>query len=199
MRLRNETTLVLGVLGVGKSTLAAHAVKFYDKAVVITSFAEDFKDCRFVRKAARINPNGKTVFVSDDFIENEIAMRYAYELENRLLVIDEAHLYQNSKQVKKIIRYSRHKRLDVVLVSHSFFDFARLNRHLISNVICMRMTDEKGRGDTYELNYLEAMSPETKIREIKAHQFAIIKGDLPKWIKESDVTQSGEFFQLKRG
>lgn len=199
MQLRNETTLIIGVLGVGKSTLAAHAIKFYEKAVVITSFADDFPECHFAKKAAKINRNGKTVFVSDDFIENEIAMRLTYELGNRLLVIDEAHLYQESEQIKKIIRYSRHKNLDLVLVSHSFFDFARLNRHLIHNIVVMKMTDDKGRGDQYELSHIESMSPETKIRDIRKHDFVVIKGNAPKWLRPQDYIQDGEFYRLKRG
>lgn len=197
--LHSETTLIIGVMGVGKTTLAAHALKSYGKAVVITTFPDDFGNCTVTNKSAKINRDGKTVFVCDDYIENEIAMRLTYELGNRLLVIDEAHIYQSSDTIKKIIRYSRKQRLDVILISHSFFDFARVNRHLISNIIVMRMTDEKGRGDNFEIEYIERMSPDTKVRDIRQYDFTFVKGDFPKWLKPQDYIEQGGFYRLKRG
>lgn len=191
----NETTLIIGVLGVGKTTLASHATKHYEKAIVITNSPEDFPECTIANDNISIDREGKTAFVSDDFVENEIVIRYAYELGDRLLVIDEAHVYQTSEQLLKVIRYSRHKNLDVVLVSHSFFDFARLNRHLIHNVIVMKMTDDEGRGEPFELNYLDRLSPESKIREIRKYEFALVKGNLPKWLK-TGFEKSGDFFRL---
>lgn len=194
----NETTLIVGILGVGKSTLARYAVSKYDQCVVITNFSKDFQEgCFVTNEINQISTHDKVCFTSDDDIENQIAMRYAYELGERLLVIDEAHIYEDSDQLKKIIRYSRQHNLDIILLSHSFFDFARLNRHLIHNIIIMKMTDDKGRGEKFELNYLDSITDDDiQIRKLQLYEFVIIKGNIPTWLNKKDLTIKNNVLKL---
>src|SRR5574342_518648 len=149
IKLKNEITLIIGKLGTGKSTLAKYASEQYEKVMIITSFKDDFENCAIISNLEDLQDYNKICFISDDNVENEIAIRLTYELGNRLLIIDEAHLYQDSDSFKKIMRYSRHKNLDVILISHLLFDFARLNRSLVHNIVSFHITEP------YELSHME--------------------------------------------
>ena len=195
----NETTLIIGGLGVGKSTLARYAIRHYEKAVVITNFPKDFEnECEIVNEINEISHHDKVCFVSDDDINNIIAMTYAYELGERLLIIDEAHIFFESDQLKKILRYSRQHNLDMIMLSHSFFDFARINRHLINNIIVMKITDEEGRGDRYELSYIESLSEDSQVRKLKRYEFEIDKGVIPNWLNKKDLTYKNKILMLNK-
>lgn len=195
----NETTLVVGLQGSGKSTIANYASLKYPKVTVITNFADDFKECVPINDIRQIVEFDRVCFVNDNFEENEIAMLLTYKLGNRLLIVDEAHIFQESEQLNKILRFSRHTNLDLMLLSQSLFDAERTNRHLISNLIVMRMTDERGRGDNYEINRIQAIDENIDVRKIKQYQFAIVKGKLPKFFEEKDLTLEENFYRLKVG
>ncbi len=189
----NEITLIVGKLGTGKSTLANHASLQYEKSLIITAFADDFDAIpvyNLEELEEKINKN--VVFVSDDLVENEIAIRFGYELGNRLLVIDEAHIYQDSESFKKVMRYSRHKNIDVILISHSMFDFARLNRNLVHNIITFKMTEP------YELSHLRRINEDLNPALLENYQFVMVQGDLPKWLSKKDLTFKNKILMLKQ-
>lgn len=189
--MKNEITLIVGRLGVGKTTLANHALQQYEEATVITNFPQDFNNCPFTENLKDIVKFKKICFVSDDIIDNEIAMRFTYELGDRLLIIDEAHLYSESNELKKIIRYSRHKNLDVILISHSFFDFVRLNRQLVHNIIVFKITEP------YELSYADRFNPNNIVRQLENHEFIILQGNLPLWLSAENLEKNGEKLVLR--
>ncbi len=191
MKKENEITLIVGKLGVGKSTLASYALGQYEQGLVLTNFPEDF-ECSTIYHLNEILEfeNNKVCFLNDNLTDNEIAMTFAYELGNRLLIIDEAHLYQDSYAFKKIMRYSRHKRLDVILISHSLFDFARLNRNLVHNIISFKMTEP------YELSHMDRINDDVKPSELKEYEFVILQGDIPMWLDKKDLTIKEKILML---
>lgn len=189
--MKNEITLIVGKLGSGKSTLANYALLQYDKAVVISSFAEDFS-CEKINNLESAIDEDKFCFQSDELTENEIAIRLAYELGNRLLVIDEAHLYQDSESFKKVMRYSRHKRIDVILISHSLFDFARLNRVLVNNILVFNMNEP------YEISYLKRINENIDYDKLGKYEFVIAQGELPSFFNKKDLTLTNNIYILKK-
>lgn len=195
----NETTLIVGLQGSGKSTIANYASTKYPKVTVITNFADDFRECVPISDIRQICEFHRVCFVNDNFEENEIAMLLTYKLGNRLLIVDEAHLFQESEHLNRILRFSRHTNLDLILLSQSLFDAERTNRHLIQNLIVMRMTDDKGRGDNYEINRIQAIDDSVEVRKIQQYEFAIVKGKLPKFFDEKDLTMNKYFYKLKIG
>lgn len=189
--MKNEITLVVGRLGCGKTTLAKEAIFKFDRVLVLSNFANDFSPLPVCGTLNAILENANCVFVNDDIVNNEIAMRFAYERGSGLLIIDEAHLYQDSEQLKKIVRYSRHRSLDIILISHSFFDFARLNRQLIHNIIVFQMNEP------YEISYIERINSESSPRTLQQYEFQVIQGSLPKWLDKKDLLLSKNVFRLK--
>ncbi|HLF51514.1 ATP-binding protein [Flavobacterium sp.] len=190
--MHNEITLIVGKLGCGKTTLARKAVQNFEKNIlVITNFGQDFLGLPICENLSGIIEYDIAVFVNDDSTTNEIAIRYSYERGNGLLIVDEAHLYQDSEQLKKVIRYSRHKNLDIILISHSFFDFARLNRQLIHNVIVFQMTEP------YELSYVERINSEVNPRNLQNYEFIVVQGQIPKWLSKKDLTFKEKICKLK--
>jgi len=187
----NEITLIVGRLGCGKTTLAKKAVESFDKVIVLTNFAGDFQGLKICEYLSSLIEDDACVFVNDDLVTNEIAIRYAYEKGDGLLIIDEAHLYQDSDQLKKVIRYSRHKNLDIILISHSFFDFARLNRQLIHNIIVFQMNEP------YELSYIERINENVKPKELQQYEFMLVQGQIPKWLSKKDLLFTKNIFKLK--
>ena len=125
----------------------------------------------------------KVLFISDDFVENEIAIRFFYEWGHtrRVLVVDEAHIYGESRQLQKALRYAGHKNMDIVLISHSFFDFARIHRHLIHNIVIFQITEP------YELSYIRRIDARIKPDKLRLHEFTILQGDIPIWLDRENV------------
>lgn len=191
--MKNEITLIVGQLGAGKTELAKYGLKKYDKATVITSFDQDFSECPVYTDLGEAIEDSadKFCFVNDELVENEIAIRVAYELGNRLLIIDEAHLYQDSESFKKVMRYSRHKRLDVILISHTLFDFARLNRVLVNNIIVFRMNEP------YEISYLNRINDNLNYNKLDRYEFVIAQGEVPSWLSKKDLTIKEKILMLK--
>lgn len=196
LNMNNEITLIVGKLKSGKTTLSDYALQQYQKAVIITTFGGDFHNCDIVQSGeleqAVEDRIEKICFVSDNLTENEIAIRYAYELGNRLLIIDEAHLYQDSESFKKVMRYSRHKNLDVILISHTLFDFARLNRVLVNNILTAKMNEP------YELSYLNRINDSIAYDKLGQYEFAIAQGDIPQWLDKKDLTFKEKILMLKK-
>jgi hypothetical protein len=189
--MQNEITLIVGRLGCGKTSLARKAVVEYNNVLAVSNFGDDFLGLPVCESLQHILENSICVFVNDDQTLNEIAIRFSYERGNGLLIVDEAHLYQESEQLKKVVRYSRHKNLDIILISHSFFDFARLNRQLIHNIIIFQMNEP------YELSYVERINDEAKPRTLKQYEFQVIQGTLPKWLSKKDLIFTNNVYRLK--
>lgn len=195
--MKNETTLVVGILGSGKTTLACHAIGMYNRYIVITNYSNDFTGVPCLENFYELTQDFSGVFYNEDDVFNEMAMRYAYERGEGLLVVDEAHFYFESEILKKIVRGSRHKKLDIIFLSHCMFDFARINRHLFQNVVVMKMTDDNGVGDPFELSYIERMFAEG-VKDLKQYEFKIIKGNLPRWLNKKDLTFTKNVYRLNQ-
>lgn len=179
----NETTLIVGGIGSGKTTLAQLALKYSRRAVIITAFGDEF-GCVKTANVAELAKHERVCFTSDDDVLNDIAMRFAYEKGNLLLIVDEAHLFFESGELQKVIRYSRHKKLDVVLLSHCFFDVDRVNRMQMHNILVFRI------GEPYELGYIERFAGKSRretVVQLPPYYFCVIKGVLPQWLASAPL------------
>lgn len=180
-----SVTLVVGRLGCGKTYFAGRMADHYRRVVYVSTFPEF--GAPVVSDIRGLTRHEIVSFSSDDWLENEIAIRYAYERGDGLLVVDEAHVYAESTELQRVVRYSRHRRLDVVLISHGFFDFARVNRQLFHTLILFNIREP------YDLSYLERLHPGVRgqVTELKPREFLVI-GEFPDRLeKELRRTKGG--------
>ena len=132
-------------------------------------------------KIAQDDENFVVQFDSENQFDCEIAMRFAYEIGNVTIIVDEAHLYGESRVLQKIIRLSRKTNTSLILISHSFFDFIRKMRNLIKHIMVFR------NGEPYELSYIERINPTAtaeKVKALKTGEYLVIYGEKPAWIND---------------
>lgn len=121
-------------------------------------------------------------FDSDDYVDCQTAMQFAYEIGDVLLIIDEAHFYGESEILQKIMRVSRKTNTSLILISHSFFDFVRRQRAIVKNILVFR------NNEPYELVYIERICPDAtqdKVKALNPGEYLIIQGVKPEWLSVS--------------
>lgn len=167
----------------GKTTLARQASLQYDRVVIVTNYPDEFSIYPCSENIRDVLSHDKICFSSEEMISNEIVFRWAYEAGNRLLVVDEAHLYIDSQQLLVGLRNARKHNLEIILISHSFYDFERIVRSLIQNVIVFRIEER------FELSRIKRYS-DVPCEEFSVGEFSIIQGGFPLWLNEKNLKKT---------
>jgi len=127
--MQNTVTVVIGRKGSGKSTIVREIVADYPRVMVLDSLAE-YDDCDVVEEddcpEALLKASGQSKFRIAcrclGLEDNLDLMRIAYEMPPKtLIVIEEASLYASPThlpdEMAALIRYGRHRELDLVFVA----------------------------------------------------------------------------------
>lgn len=128
----------------------------------------------FVQAANVFREKRFCILVScDDDAEYEAIMQLCYRLGGVTVIIDESHLFADYPIYNKLLRMGRHRGIKVITVSHSAFDFGRINRALFTAIISFRINE------TYENRFIkESVGDDLarKIQRLKQGQFIFLKG-----------------------
>jgi len=156
--MQNSITVVLGKKGSGKSTLVGEIIKSNRRVVVLDALAEyDMKqgcavvwesDCvDAIVERYRSNRKFKLSCRCIEVEDNLALMRVLYECPGILIAIEETSLYCSPSnlpsELARLIRYGRHKELDLVLVSRRASELHRDITANADNVVTFRQQEPR--------------------------------------------------------